>query len=496
MVDPAMSLVTDAGRAASSIASLGGLAPNKIATWLKNNAPIAQNAVTSTIDAAHRAGQNTPGYAAARAAADRATAATGTGGALDQVVSGYAPGGTGTLASIGQTGQNLYNYATGQPVTTSATDAGNAQADSTAAALAAYQKAHPFISTAANLAPLAVTGLQASIPALARLLKAAPTDFSQAIQATRDAATAAYGVVNRSGMQIAQPSLNAMVDDLYKTTANGGRIITPDLNPKLYPKSAAVVADIHAASSSPQDFTKLMELRQEAADAASAPSTDPADAMRARVIRDHLDDYVQNLSPKDMHASGPLDSNAISAITDARNAWGRQAQASTFADLIKNAEIKSGANYGQAGFQQALIQQFAGLARNKAAFSRLTPDMQDAVQSVIHGTGTVDTVLRGVGKLAPHGALMPLLEMGAGGAAMHSGDPMTIAAATAVPLAGELARRLSTARTLTNADRAVNLGLSGGRATNIPTMASATAPNSQMGTLNARALAALLMGAH
>lgn len=476
------------------------------------------NAVEKPYEAALAASRNTPGYAAARQAADKQMAAKGSG-LSDQLLSPFLPAMAGTMGGI--LGGSL--------------DASNASADSQQAAQEAYAKEHPYTSFAANVA-----GGLLLAPQRSAILPLAPKAMIPSVADLKGAAKASYDAVDNSGVRVSTDALNRLGDSVQDSF--GSR-----LDPILHPDASAAFNRItqYATDGSKgghiATFQDLDNLRRVVADAAQ--STKPADKALARMMQDKIDDFVGNLKPADLDTSlqdelrqnlvsatgqkgqiasqikaieqnkpgalaargaagqqtrdtymalhdqlpqaeqarqGALSAfqnesdliNAgpqatIDALSHARDMWSRASQAELIQKQIDKAGIKASANYSQSGLENALRQQFKSLALNDRAMARLTPEVRQAVKDVAAGS-PVGNVLRAVGKYAPHGPV-------ATGAGMGLGYMMGgMAGATegglgslAVPMAGELARMGATAKTMAAANRARDIAAAG-RGVTIP----------------------------
>lgn len=497
IISPALSLANQGARAIDSVTTLGGLSPSPLTSPLlqgaARGAETARTAIDSRFADASSRGQNTPGYAAARTNADAGAAQTGAGGFIDQMFAPVMPAATGTLAYLGQAGTNLANTISGKPVITTAADAANATADAASASLTDYQGQHPVLSATAALAPAALTLGQAAAPSLGRLITKVPkTNWQPAINAMRRFAKDQYRVMNQSGMVISQPSAQAAIADANNIDFNGANIIHPAMDSETYPGASRLRSKWqNMADAGPIKFQDAVNLRQNISDAETQAygRRDNQDGMVLGALKDHMDDWVHNLQNGDMHIQNApipgqniasliagvtpqVDTSAIVALSNARNAYHRMSTAADMNELLRRADIKSTANYAQAGQQQALIREFTNLALSRR-FNRLSPDLQTAVLNVVQGKGSVDTVLRTVGKLAPRGALMPLLEGTSALSMFAAGRPVEGATILGGMAGAHLARVGSEARTLQYANDAVRLGLAGGKNINLPTIPSA-----------------------
>lgn len=380
--------------------------------------------------------RNTPGYAAARQQADAMMAANGGSGLSDQFIAPFAPAVAGTAGLFG-----------------GGLDRSNAAADAQAQAQGQYAAAHPVLSTAAQLAggALAVPeGGPAAIPA------AIPKQPVPSLASLNAAKKAAYATVDNSSMKIAQPA----VKDLYDTVS--AQLSRMGLNDKtignLAPKTATALDALKDASNTEQTLQGMDVQRRIAGIAAGAP--DKTDRTAARILQDHIDNFVGNLTPQQL--SGPVDQAAIDALPQARDLAQRSFKAQTIQSLLDKAQTNA-TGFGQSGLENSIRSQFRKLANNDRGMARFSPDEQEAIRRVATGGSaySANNLLRDVGKLAPYGALPLILEGQAAVGAGLAGGLGGLAASTALPAAGAVGRAGATALTKAAAQKALDLTLLG-----------------------------------
>lgn len=308
----------------------------------------------------------------------------------------------------------------------------------------------------------------------------APTVGSASKMAARSATTAAKNVGQAIKTQVpakvateipTTSGLKEMAQQAYKRADDAGLVVAPKsfrsfgikamvgakragIDPSLHPKATAALKRVADAADSgePMSLQSLDTLRQVIKDAAA--SNDAGERRIASILSDRLDEYMASLTPKDI-TSGDA-KVAVNAIREARSLWKRMRKSEVIDDMYERAKNAAGANYTQAGFETALRQQFRSLANNKKAMRGFSNEEKAAIQKVVRG-GTLENMLRLVGKFAPHGNISILSGAGAGYAL---GGPV---GAAVLPILGEGARRGATAMTMRNANRAADLVRSGGQ---------------------------------
>jgi hypothetical protein len=359
--------------------------------------------------------RNTPGYAAERAKADRAMADNGAsaGAFLPSVQSAIA----GTVGLAG------------------GLDSSNAMADAASAKQRDFAKEHPFLSLGEGLVG-SLTGMPAARAALPAKVAKAVTPSVEALKAE---ARKAYQVVDQSGLKVSAPAVQDLVTQIQTDVAKRG------FHPMLHSKSAAVL-DALGKAAGDQSIQDMEILRRVAKEGAKA--SDKADRAMARVVQDHIDNFMENLKPEQL-SSAP-DPQAQEALVTARDLWTKASRGEIIDDALEKAKNAAGANYTQAGYATAVRQRFRQIANNDRAMARFTPQQRETIKQIVRG-GKTENILRLIGKLAVRGPVSGAASAGAGFAAFGP------AGAFVLPAIGEAAKAGSTALTLRAARRASEL---------------------------------------
>ncbi|MEM6817203.1 MAG: hypothetical protein AAF578_00295 [Pseudomonadota bacterium] len=222
------------------------------------------------------------------------------------------------------------------------------------------------------------------------------------------------------------------------------RVDEPD--PILHPKSSRVVARVlEDAESGTLNFENISRLRQIANDARAG---DPADARIAGQVVKEIDEYMANLSARQV-MSGDFEM-ANQLVTKARDLWARGRRSEVIDEAFRKAELDAG-DTGGAGFENKLRIRFRQIARNEKQFRQFTPEEQAAITRVAQG-GAIDNTLRNIGKMAPTGIVSGALSGGL--SAGIFGPFMGPYGGLVLPGLGLVGRDLATRRTLQNASRA------------------------------------------
>lgn len=256
-----------------------------------------------------------------------------------------------------------------------------------------------------------------------------PAPSIEELQAAKDAA---YKAADNTGIVVSRGALNRLKVGLVNDLKKEG------LNRKLHPKAAAALEEI-VNTKGQLSLSEIETLRKIANDAKG--SLEPADARLGSKIVDHIDDFEEGLSQRDV-VGGNAD--AAGAYKEARSLNTRLSKAKTIDELFRRAELNA-PNFSGSGMENALRTEFRALAKNKREIRRFSPEERVAIEKVAKGA-PMENLLRQVGKLAPTGIVSFVLGQVAGAAI---GGP---AGMTAVPAVGFAARSAATRMTKRNAN--------------------------------------------
>lgn len=241
---------------------------------------------------------------------------------------------------------------------------------------------------------------------------------------------AAYKAASDAGANISQASFSNLKNRVNVLLKKEG------IDPSLHPKASAALKRLNETKGvvSLDDFDTLRKIANDA-----RASVDKADSHMAARIIDEMDDFANNIGPKD--ASNP---GAFDKLREARNLYSRKAKAEEIAELVRRAEL-SAPNFSASGAENALRTEFRNLAKNKNRMRRFSPEERAAIEKVAKG-GPLENTLRFIGKFAPTGFVSTAF----GG--VLTGATGGIGAV--VPAAGMAGRYAATRMTRANALRA------------------------------------------
>lgn len=226
-------------------------------------------------------------------------------------------------------------------------------------------------------------------------------------------ASQAYERANKAGVVISPKSLQEKIPNFTSAVKEAG------YDPDLHPQVGVVLNRLSEEGATPKTLQEMETLRR----IVKAPTKqyDNPDQQRvAYKLLEEYDDYIANLSQKDLavpkksvdlgkygvieveDAMSPkiASKEAVDALKEARSLYSKSKKSDVIADIIERAEITAGANYTQSGLENALRQELKSLAKNKKRLAGFNATEQEAIKAAAMG-GNLQNFLRYVGKLAP-----------------------------------------------------------------------------------------------
>lgn len=215
------------------------------------------------------------------------------------------------------------------------------------------------------------------------------------------------------------------------------KISSRPINPRLMPKTAAVMDDVMDVATDPQrplTFGQVEELRQMTG-IPRADFSNPAEQRGGSIIANALDEFVETASPE-----------AGKDIAKAREMWGRLRRS----EIIEEAIVK--AQRQASGFENGLRVQFRAILGNKKKIAGFSEAEIKAMEEVVKGT-KVGNWMKKIGKLGfGRGQQSNVL----------SGTAGTMAFGPASLVAGQVAGAMSEGITTQNAAKLAALVRAGG----------------------------------
>lgn len=282
---------------------------------------------------------------------------------------------------------------------------------------------NPLLGMAAGMAVGATAGLR-------------PRQVEKGLTAEqlRTRADIAYRNAEKAGVVVSPESLKAKVPQFEKLLKEEGFI------PRLHKELNTVLGELQREVNAPKTLRELDQLRRTLK--APAKFFDNPDQQRitGRLV-DEFDDYVNNLSAKDLAVEGGKVKTATKELTKARNFYAKSRKTDEIDELFRRAEIRAGANFTQSGLENSLRQELKSLSLNKKRFSMFSSTEQNAIEAAAKG-GNLQNALRNIGKYA---ATSPFpttsgSALGAGIGALLGGVPGAAIGAATIPAIGGVAR--------------------------------------------------------
>lgn len=157
-------------------------------------------------------------------------------------------------------------------------------------------------------------------------------------------------------------------------------------------------------------FDQLQNLRTMATDVAASPS--PGARRLAGIVRNNVDDFVQNAPPSQGFMSGP---QANVTWGQARDLWRRASKTDDLLWNVTKAERRAASTASGGNEQNALRQNVRGMldrAEKPGRYNPYSPEETQAMETVINGTPT-QNALRSFGNTFGGSGFAPLVSGGA-----------------------------------------------------------------------------------
>ena len=243
------------------------------------------------------------------------------------------------------------------------------------------------------------------------------------VQELKGQAGQQYKFAEDVGAVFKKNSYNQFANKLESTLSKEG--LDKTLQPRVY-AALERIKDTKGGNVSLENMEILRRIGQ-----AAGSSADASERRLASIMVDNLDDFVETAQPGQL-AKGS--SEAVSALTDARELWKRAKKTEILDDLVASAELRADANFSQSGMENALRRKLVTLADNPKKLRAFTKEEQNAIKVAAKG-GPIQNALRLVGKLAPTGIVSGGGSVGLG---YLAGGPI---GAVGLPIVGGVARK-------------------------------------------------------
>lgn len=247
--------------------------------------------------------------------------------------------------------------------------------------------------------------------------------------------------------------LRAASQRAYKTADDAGIIVGPqgtknlassvadDLadeayHPQLHPGIGVVLQELDTLSKGNVTLKGIDVLRKLANNAAQ--SVNASERRLAGKVVEHIDDFVDNLSPASVVAGDAQASAA--ALREARDYWKRLRKSEMIDEALGKAERRAASTGSGGNGDNTVRQNIRAILDNPKKARSFTASEKALMERVVRGSPT-QNLLRLVGKLSPQGnGLMAALGIGAT-AAMPGGWAPSVAGLVAKPIAEAMTNR-------------------------------------------------------
>lgn len=354
-------------------------------------------------------------------------------------------GATGTGTGIARAAAERQAAQLAERTAAAATPAPVAQTARLATELAAEAPA-----VAATAAPVAAAAAPAEAAAVRGGLHSTPETL-----AMRAAAKETIKVLDDSTVVVNPIATGNLTREIFTEAARAG------LNETITPMASAAVKQIRSLENEAITLQTLDVMRKVAS--AAAGSAKAADRNIAEMVMTRLDNFVENLTAKDLAAGTAAEAEAVAkALPAFRKTWTEMSKLETIARLIQRAQ-DTVANRPTLGLENTLRTEFTQLVKNDRIMRTFTPEERAAVRQITRGA--TKTTMRGIARLAPTSNISSLPTLAATTAigAKVGLDPLSSAIVFGPPIAGVTfaARKLAavlTQRSIKNLEAVVKSG--------------------------------------
>lgn len=284
-----------------------------------------------------------------------------------------------------------------------------------------------------------------------RQVKRAVVSATPDIEQLKQVSRGVYKELDDSGVSLQPKAFKGMVNRINQEVRKSG------FDEDLTPKTASVLRRLDSELGTSPTLTQIDTLRKVAQNAAK--SLEPADAALGSIVVDNIDSFLDIVSPSAFKTGKVSAAEITPKFKVARDLWGRAKRSEMINEAFEKAKNQA------SGFENGIVVQFRSILNNKKKSRFFKKGELEAMQEVVRGT-TTGNLAKLVGRLGfSEGHATNLIggSLGvAGGAAV--GGPV---GAVAVPLIGQVSRKLAQRLTRKNAELADTVVRAGNNAEGI-----------------------------
>lgn len=234
--------------------------------------------------------------------------------------------------------------------------------------------------------------------------------------------------------------------------------------PKLYPKVAGAIEEL-TSQAQPKDWAELQALRKMIK--GGQKSVDPEEKRLASILLDEYDNYLLTVNPSKVVAGNAKEVGKT--WQEARDAYSKMKKAEVFEDILDTAKLDK-SKFTMSGAENSMAQQLRNLAKNDKKMRLFTKEEQDAIRKAAEG-GTVQNLLKFVGRFTPTGPVSAILPAGISFAEPSVGVPI-LATTAASRLAATQMRKQSIEDLINQMRLGQRPPVTGGMLRNVPVTAT------------------------
>jgi len=269
----------------------------------------------------------------------------------------------------------------------------------------------------------------------ARAVKRATVSAAPEVERIKEVSRSVYKEIDDAGVTLPKATSNSLKSRIESMVAKEG--IDPDITPKSFAAMRRLSTDLESARKL-GDIDNLRKVAQNAA----GDVLNKADSRIGAMIVDEIDTFLDSVGSKALRGNGAK--AATRKFKAARELWGRARRS----ELLNEAMTKAGDQ--ATGLENGLRVQFRAILNNKKKARFFKPDEINAMKQVVQGTRSAN-VAKLIGRFGfSEGQAMNQLGavVGAGAGGAMFGGP----GAMAVPLIGQVSKKLAQRLTRGNAE--------------------------------------------
>ena len=253
----------------------------------------------------------------------------------------------------------------------------------------------------------------------------------------KDISRSLYKEIDDTGAVLKGGSVSNLVNRVNKSAETLG------VDPDLTPDSNTVLKRFNDVRGEELTLSQVDSLRQKAQIAAQ--SITPKDAAIGSSIIDAIDEFLdKGVNPNSFSRAGDQSANIANKYKTARDLWGRARRSELLEDAFEKARLQA------SGFENGVRVQFRSILNNKKKRKSFNKEEITAMKRVVNGTAG-ENLAKLIGRFGfTEGSATNIVggSLGIGAGATVAGP----AGAVAVPLIGQVSRKLAQRMTVKNAE--------------------------------------------